>query len=92
MNRSTKFFFMVLGTAGAALLAANMLEAKASWMKKVKEAGLDGQIKDCTYCHTAKGKKDLNDAGKWMVAKKEELKAADYDMAWMKDYKPAEKK
>lgn len=77
-----------LAAAASLVLASSMVEAKAAWVKKAQEAGL-ADVKDCTSCHVAKGKKDLNDAGKWLVKQKEEKKAAEVDVAWLKDYKPA---
>ncbi len=92
MKHRAKFAFMVFGVAGAALLAAALLEAKAPWVKKSKDAGF-ADAKDCTYCHpTAKATKELNERGKWLMDQKASRKAAEVDMAWLKDYKPEPKK
>jgi len=56
--------------------------------KQAKAAGVD--VKNCQSCHTAalpkKDSHDLNDAGKWLVAEKDERGAAKVDGAWLKDY------
>ncbi len=91
MNRQMKFVIAVAGTAAIALLTANLLEAKAPFVKKAKEAGFE--VKDCSYCHvTPKGGKELNDRGTWLKAQKAEKKAEAVDMTWLKDYKEAPKK
>ena len=91
MKRNFGIAVAALGAAGVLVLGASMLEAKAPFVKKAQEAGL-ADVKDCTYCHVTKGKKDLNDAGKWLQEQKAAKKAADVDPAWLKDYKPAAKK
>jgi len=85
-----------LGSAiGAAYLALLLLEgaadAKATWVKKAKDLGMPAE--NCLYCHTEKmPKKDtfkldeLNDRGTWLMAEKDKRKAAEIDMAWLKDY------
>jgi len=78
---------------GAALLAiATPAGATAKMVKQCKDAGI-AEIKNCKSCHldTKANKDDLNEVGKWLVAQKEAKKAADYDMAWLKEYFAAKK-
>ena len=63
--------------------------------KEAKKAGFE--IKNCLYCHNEKlPKKDKvtqNHRGEWLLAQKEEHKAEEIDVAWLKDYvEPEEKK
>jgi len=61
--------------------------------KKAKELGFP--VENCMYCHVEKmpkkGEATYNDRGKWLVAEKENRKAAEVDVAWLKEY-PADKK
>ncbi|MGH9367227.1 MAG: hypothetical protein ACRD3M_06105 [Thermoanaerobaculia bacterium] len=61
--------------------------------KKARELGFAAE--NCLYCHGEKLPKkeavSYNDRGKWLIAEKEKRKAAEVDMAWLKDY-PGEKK
>lgn len=68
-------------------LASAPLAAKVPYVKKAKAAGIE-QIKDCKSCHTAKtpSATDLNEVGKWLMEQKAAKKAADCDMAWLKEY------
>ena len=82
--------FLVLATAVPAA-ATPQLFAEA------KKAGLP--VKNCQYCHTvATPKKEtfkpeqLNDRGKWLVAEKDQQKAAEIKASWLKNYQPAPKK
>ena len=76
----------ILLLAAAWLLAAAAADAKAPWLKKVKEAGVEA--KDCSYCHaTAKGGKELNDTGKWLQEQKKSKGTKDVDPLWVKDKK-----
>ena len=47
--------------AAAALAVAIPSAAKPAWLAKAKTAGIADA--KCTTCHTAMGKKDLNDVG-----------------------------
>lgn len=51
----------ILLAAVAAFVLAVPASAKAPWVAKAKAAGIADA--KCTTCHTAMGKKDLNDAG-----------------------------
>ena len=64
--------------------------AKATWTKKAQAE--DPSIKTCTSCHTSMKSKDLNARGQFLVDKKKELKAAEIDFKWLKDYKEPEAK
>ncbi len=69
------------------------LAGKPAFVKKAKEMGL-AEVKNCQYCHVeklpSKAKKgEFNDVGKFLEKKKAETKAAEVDLAWLKDYKPA---
>jgi multimeric flavodoxin WrbA len=74
---------------GAALLAVALpAGASTKMVKQCKDAGI-AEIKGCKSCHE-KGPKgdstDLTEVGQWLVAQKAAKKAADYDMAWLKEY------
>jgi hypothetical protein len=78
--------------AAAALAVGSTLQAKLPWVKKAKELGLTN-VQNCQSCHVDKApKKDAkgepyNDMGKFLLAEKAKLKAAEVDLAWLKDYK-----
>lgn len=77
-------------TAGTRPASATMQMQKAA-----KEAGF-AEATNCMYCHGEKlPKKDahtFNERGKWLQAEKDKRKAKEVDVAWLKEYKPAEKK
>jgi len=64
--------------------------AKATWIKKAQAE--DPSVKSCVDCHTSMKSKDLNARGQFLVDKKNELKAAEVDFKWLKDYKEPAKK
>jgi cytochrome c2 len=74
----------------AALLAiGGSLQAKLPWTKKAQAMGFDN-VKNCQSCHaTEKPKKGdaLTDMGKYLMDRKDKEKAAEIDLAWLKDYK-----
>jgi hypothetical protein len=73
----------------AALLLSSPLQAKVPWTKKAQALGFDN-VKNCQSCHaTAKPKKGdaLTPMGDFLMARKAERKAAEVDLAWLKDYK-----
>ena len=88
-----------LGVAAALLAACSLIfvtETSLGTMgmqKKAKELGFP--VENCTYCHNEKMPKKeaatYNDRGKWLQAEKEKRKAAEVDVAWLKEY-PADKK
>jgi len=75
------------------MLLAGTSSATMPMQKKAKELGFP--VENCLYCHGEKlPKKDavtFNDRGKWLVAEKGKRKAAEVDVAWLKEY-PGEKK
>ena len=67
------------------------LSATAPFVKKAQAAGF-ADVKNCQSCHVdkmpKKGEKlEFNDMGKFLVAEKGKRKAAEVDVAWLKDYK-----
>ena len=85
---------------GVALLAwcCGMLLTETSpgsmgLQKKAKEQGFP--VENCMYCHNEKlpkkGAVTYNDRGKWLVSEKDKRKAAEVDVAWLKEY-PGDKK
>lgn len=72
-----------------ALLAAPALEAKLPWTKKAQALGFTN-VKNCQSCHaTEKVKKGdpLTEMGTFLMDRKGKEKAAEVDLAWLKDYK-----
>jgi hypothetical protein len=63
------------------------VRAKATWVKKAQAE--DASVKSCVDCHTSMKSKELNARGRFLMDKKKELKAADVDFKWLKDYKPS---
>jgi hypothetical protein len=77
------------GSAIVAILAGAIAPvfAKATDIKKAQALGFT-DIKSCTACHTkAKGDKELNARGQFLVDKKKEHDAKEIDLNWLKDYK-----
>jgi hypothetical protein len=75
--------------ASAALLAiATPSHATLPIQKKAKEAGYPST--NCQYCHVeklpVKGKVTHNERGAYLVKVKEEKKAKEIDVAWLKDF------
>lgn len=64
--------------------------AKPTFVVKAKDLGYPAQ--NCTYCHTVKvpkkatAQQDLNDRGKWLLQRKNELKVPEVLLDWLKDY------
>lgn len=74
--------------AAAALILAVPAQAKMPWVKKSQELGF-ADVKDCKACHVGAAKKggDLSDRGKFLMDTKAKKKAAEVDLAWLKEYK-----
>ena len=74
--------------AAAALILAVPGQAKMPWVKKAQELG-HAEIKDCKACHVGMAKKggELSERGKFLEDMKAKKKAAEVDLAWLKDYK-----
>lgn len=72
----------------AALILAVPAQAKMPWVKKSQELGF-ADVKDCKACHVGVAKKggDLSDRGKFLMDTKAKKKAAEVDLAWLKEYK-----
>ena len=74
--------------AFALLAGAQPSHATMPMQKKAKELGFPAA--NCLYCHNekmpAKGKVTNNDRGAFLVKMKEEKKAKEADMAWLKDF------
>lgn len=73
----------------SALLLAAPAMAKAPYVAKAKKAGFD-KITSCKSCHEAAMPKDkgepFGEIGKWLIKEKATRKAAEVDVAWLKDY------
>jgi cytochrome c2 len=83
MNGKALLAILAIITAGASL------QAKLPWTKKAQSMGFD-QVKNCQSCHaTEKPKKGdaLAPMGQYLMDRKEKEKAAEVDLAWLKDYK-----
>jgi cytochrome c553 len=78
--------FATIAALFASLAASSPARAKATWTKKAQAE--DPAIKSCVDCHTSIKSKDLNARGQFLVDKKKELKAAEIDFKWLKEYKP----
>ena len=80
-------FFLLLAVA---TLVAVPASAKPTFVKKAKDLGLD--VKNCQHCHEdklptkAKKGEPFNEIGKFLNKKKADTKAAEVDVAWLKDY------
>jgi hypothetical protein len=74
--------------AAAALILAVPAQAKMPWVKKSQELGF-ADVKDCKACHVGVAEKggDLSERGKFLMDTKAKKKAAEVDLAWLKEYK-----
>ena len=72
----------------SALLLALPVQAKMPWVKKAQDMGF-AAVKDCKACHVGAPKKggEMSERGKFLVNTKAAKKAAEVDLAWLKDYK-----
>jgi len=79
---------ITLFVAAAALMLALPAQAKMPWVKKAQELGFV-EVKDCKACHVGTPKKggDLAERGKFLLDQKGKKKAAEVDLAWLKEYK-----
>ena len=74
---------------GSLLLASPAVFSKPAFLKRAKELELPG-INNCFACHDSTEKPvQWNARGLWLKARKAELNASEVDVAWLKDYKPA---
>jgi cytochrome c553 len=74
-------------TAAVVLMAASSTEATMPMQKKAKEAGFPAA--NCMYCHGEKVTN--NERGAFLIKQKEEKKAKEVDVAWLKDFVEAKK-
>ena len=85
MKKTRQVGFLVLG---AFLAASGSAYATMPLQKKAKELGFSTTA--CTYCHVEmlpkKNASTYNERGKWLMAEKGKRKAAEVDVAWLKDY------
>ncbi|HJW71500.1 MAG TPA: hypothetical protein VJ486_01480 [Geothrix sp.] len=74
--------------AAAALIFAVPAQAKMPWVKKAQEMGF-AEVKDCKACHVGAPKKggEMTARGKFLIDTKAAKKAAEVDLAWLKEYK-----
>ena len=91
MRRAAVATAVGLVTAGLWALPA---VADMPMQKKAKELKIES-VQNCASCHTdkmpKKGAAGVNEMGKWLVDQKAARKAAEIDVAWLKDYKPTSK-
>ena len=82
----TRMLFAVLILA----LAGLPVQAKLPFVKKAKDLGFT-EITSCKSCHIdamhKKGASAPNERGKFLSDTKAKKKAAEVDLAWLKDYK-----
>ncbi|MBL0212097.1 MAG: hypothetical protein IPQ13_14480 [Holophagaceae bacterium] len=83
---------LALLAAAAILAVAGPADAKLPYVKKAKDLGFT-YIQNCASCHVDKMPKKeakgepFGEVGKWLMAQKAKNKAAEVDVAWLKDYK-----
>ena len=74
----------------SAMLLALPVQAKIPFVGQAKKLGF-AEIKDCQSCHVdkmpKKGASAPNERGKFLTEMKAKHKAAEVDLAWLKDYK-----
>ena len=89
----TRKFWTAMSIGIVAVLASTA-EAKVAWVKKAQAE--DPSIKNCLACHTSMkaSAKDplLSPRGQFLLDKKNELKATEVDLKWLKDYKDTDEK
>lgn len=84
-----RFIVVVAVMTGALAGSSPPAQAKAGDIKKAQALGFT-DIKTCAACHiNAKGGKELNARGQFLVDTKKEKGADAIDLAWLKDYKEA---
>ena len=80
--------FLAVSAFALLFLLTPRTQATLQMQKKAKEAGFAAT--NCQYCHNeklpVKGKVSHNDRGAFLVKTKEEKKANEIDVAWLKDY------
>jgi hypothetical protein len=74
---------LVLGVVGVTA------QAKLPFVKKAQSMGF-AEIKDCKACHASMPPKkggEMTARGKFLIEMKAKHKAAEVDLAWLKEYK-----
>ncbi|MBK8727247.1 MAG: hypothetical protein IPL96_14735 [Holophagaceae bacterium] len=87
MRRSNLLFSIPAGLV--LLMAATPAQAKLPWVKKAQGAGF-ADVKNCASCHASEKPKKgeaMAERGKFLMDMKAKNKAAEVDLAWLKDYK-----
>jgi len=84
MRRSTLFAL----TAAALLVVAIPSQAKPPFVGKAKELGFK-DVTSCAACHKGTPKKggEFTARGQFLMDQKTAKKAAEVDVAWLKDFK-----
>jgi len=74
--------------SAAALALALPMQAKPAFVAKAKAAGFT-DVTSCASCHVGAPKKGgtFTPMGKYLFDRKAKEKAAEVDVAWLKDYK-----
>jgi hypothetical protein len=90
MNRTVLVSMAAVGFIGSMVVAGPAV-AGPPMLTKAKEKGYPA--KNCQYCHASTVPKketfkpeDLNERGKWLAAEKEQHKAKEIDVDWLKNY------
>jgi hypothetical protein len=75
-------------TAAALLAVAVPSQAKPAWVKKAQDLGFK-DVTSCASCHQGAPKKTgpFTARGQFLVDQKAAKKAAEVDVAWLKNYK-----
>ncbi len=87
MRRS--HLLLTLATGLALALAGTPAQAKLPWVKKAQGMGFK-EIQNCASCHSSEKPKKgepMAERGKFLMDMKAKNKAAEVDLAWLKDYK-----
>ena len=84
MRRSIPFAFTTL----ALLALAGPAEAKPAFVQQAKALGITA-VTNCASCHSGTPKKGgaFTPMGQYLLDQKAARKAAEVDVAWLKDYK-----
>lgn len=89
-NRLTKLGFAALALA-ALVGSSSGINAYPPFLRQAKQLGLATAEQDCTFCHLQKeGGEGWNERGKFLIAEKEKRQSERIEVAWLKEYKPAD--
>ncbi len=85
---------LAFAVVAGSLTFATPAQATMEFLKKAKADGI-AAVTNCQSCHVAKlPKKDadeLNEMGQWLQKEKDNRKAKDIDVTWLKEYTPPKK-